>query len=110
MIFLAPEAPQSLRIASVDVTNVTIQWDRVNCVERNGPIDSYVVYHYPTSNPSDRDCQTISGTGDSNRKFILPGLPPQTSYTLEIEANNLPIRDPAWSSSHCESQHRYSPE
>ena len=85
-----------LRIASVDVTNITIQWDRVDCQDRNGRIDSYVVMYYPTSDPSEstRRAATVSGTGDSDRMFNLPGLPPRTSYTFQVEANNPLIRDP----------------
>ena len=94
MTLLAPGAPQSLRIASVDVTNITIQWDRVYCLERNGPTDYYVVVYYPTSYPSGIRATTISGTRDSDRMFSLPGLPPRTSYTFEVEAGNPLIRDP----------------
>jgi hypothetical protein len=96
LIFLlvVPGLVQSLRVGSVDVTNITIQWDRVNCVDRNGDIDSYFVIFYPTSNPSDRSAQTVLGTGDSDRMFRLTGLPPQTSYTFEVEASNPLIRDP----------------
>ena len=90
----APGPVQSLRVGSVDVTNITIQWDRVNCVDRNGRTDSYIVAFYPTSNPSDFDAQTIFGTGDSDRMFRLTGLQPRTSYTFEVEASNPLIRDP----------------
>ena len=83
---------QSLRIRSVDVTNITIEWDRVDCVERNGGIRSYDVFFYPTSNPSDRDAQAVLGTGDSNRMFSITALPPLTSYTFEVEANNPLVR------------------
>jgi hypothetical protein len=88
-----PGLVQSLRVGSVDVTNITIQWDRVNCVDRNGEIDSYIVIFYPTSNPSDRSAQTVSGTGDSDRMLSIAGLPPRTSYTFEVDANNPLIRD-----------------
>ena len=91
---LAPGLVQSLRVGSVDVTNITILWDRVNCVDRNGRTDSYFVIFYPTLNPSDRNGQTITGTGDSDRIFSLTGLPPRTNYTFEVEASNPLIRDP----------------
>ena len=92
--FSAPGLVQSLRMGSVDVTNITIQWDRVNCLERNGRIDSYIVIYYPTANPSERAAMSVLGTGDSNRMFRRTGLPPQTSYTFEVEANNPLVRDP----------------
>ena len=93
--FSAPGLIQSLRVGSVDVTNITIQWDRVNCVDRNGEIDGYFVNFYPTSStPSAFDATTITGTGDSDRIFSLTGLPPRTSYTFEVDAINPRIRAP----------------
>ena len=89
---LAPSAPQSLRVISVDVTNITIEWDRVDCLERNGNTDSYTVNYYPTSNPNERGGATISGTGDSDRMFSLTGLPPRTGYQFEVHANNPLVR------------------
>ena len=86
--------PQNVRIASVNVANISIQWDRVICQDRNGRTDSYVVFYYPTSDPSDKAAQTISGTGDSDRMFGLTGLRPSTNYTFEIEASNPLIRVP----------------
>ena len=77
---------------SVDVTNITIEWERVDCVERNGGIRSYDVLFYPTSNPSDRDIQIV--LENSDRAFSITALPPQTSYTFEVEANNPLARDP----------------
>ena len=92
LLFSAPGAVQSLRIRSVDVTNITIEWDRVNCVERNGGIRSYDVFFYPTSNPSDRDVQIV--LENSDRTVSITALPPQTRYTFEVEANNPLVRDP----------------
>lgn len=84
----APGMPQSLTPVSVSVANITIQWDRVNCRERNGPTDSYRVVYYPISNSSDRHTQTVVGTRDGDRVFSVTGLPPRTSYTFEIQASN----------------------
>ena len=80
--------PQSLTTTSVSVANITIQWDRVNCQERNGPTDSYRVVYYPTSNSSERHAQTVAGTRDGDRMFSVSGLPPRTSYTFEVQASN----------------------
>ena len=84
----APGMPQSLTTTSVSVTNITIQWDRVNCQERNGPTDSYRVVYYPTSNSSKRHAQIVVGTRDGDRMFSVSGLPPRTSYTFEVQASN----------------------
>ena len=70
------------------MTNITIQWDRVDCQERNGFTDSYRVVYYPTSDPSDRKARVLTGTGDSDRMFTATGLHPRTSYTFEVQASN----------------------
>ena len=89
----APGLVQSLSVSSVNVTNITIRWDRVDCQERNGRIDSYRLVYYPTlsSNPSDQVAQTLVGTGDNDRMFSITGLPPRTSYTFEVQASNTHI-------------------
>lgn len=87
----APGIPQSLTITSVSVANITIQWDRVNCQERNGPTDSYRVVYCPTSNSSKQHAQTVVGTRVGDRKFSVSGLPPWTSYTFEVQASNAVI-------------------
>ena len=84
----APGLVQSLSASSVNVTNITIQWDRVNCLDRNGETDSYRIVYYPTLDPSDRSARTVAGTIDSDRMFTVTGLPPRTSYTFEAQASN----------------------
>lgn len=80
--------PQSLRPASVNVTNITVLWDRVDCQQRNGFIDSYQVAYYPTDDTNATLIQTIYGTEDDDRIFIVSGLLPRTSYTFEVQAIN----------------------
>ena len=80
---------QSLNFSSVSVTNITIQWDRVACQDRNGVVDAYSVTYYPTEDSTDSTRQPISGTSDNNRMFTVTGLPPRTSYTFEVEAVNI---------------------
>ena len=80
---------QSLTASSMNVTSITIRWDRIDCQERNGHTDSYRVVSYPVSDPSVRaDALTILGTGDDNRIFSISGLPPCTNYTFEVQASN----------------------
>ena len=80
---------QSLTASSVNVTSITIRWDRVDCQERNGHIDSYRLIYYPVADPSVRtNVWTILGTGVDDRIFSLSGLPPRTNYTFEIQASN----------------------
>ena len=85
----APGLVQSITTSSVNVTSITIQWDRVDCQERNGHTDTYRLVYYPVSDPNVRtNALTILGTRDNNRMFSISGLPPRTSYTFEIQASN----------------------
>ena len=79
---------QSITTSFVNVTGITIQWDRVDCQERNGRTDGYRVIYYPASNPSDRVARLLVGTDNNDRIFTITGLPPQTSYTFEVQAAN----------------------
>ena len=93
MISLPQSAPglvQSLSVISMSVSSITIQWDRVDCRERNGRIDGYRIVYYPilSSNPNDRVPRTLVGTRDTDRVFSVNGLPPRTSYTFEVQASN----------------------
>ena len=89
---------QSLTTNSVNVTGITIRWDRVDCQERNGHTDAYRIVYYPTfsSDPNDRIAQIFSGTEDNNRILSITGLPPQTNYTFEVQASNtlIDVRGP----------------
>ncbi len=43
------------------VTNITIEWNEVECADRNGEITSYSVHYGPSSTlSSDRSVETIS--------------------------------------------------
>ena len=81
----APGLVQSLRVSSLNVTNITIKWDRVNCMQRNGPTDSYRV---SVNSPGTSMITPVLGTGEEDRMFTVAGLPPRTSYTFEIQAVN----------------------
>ena len=84
----APGLVQSLRVSSMNVTGITIRWDRVNCQDRNGRVGGYRIVYYPTSNPNDIVAQTPDGTEDNHRMLSITGLPPRTSYTFEVQASN----------------------
>ena len=83
-----------------DVTNVTIQWDRLDCRDRNGHISSYrVVYSSSAAPTTFIHAQLIPGTEDSDRLFTVTGLPPRSSYIFQVQASNalLDIRGTAGS-------------
>ena len=93
---LAPGLVQSLTTSSVNVTNITIRWDRVDCQERNGHTDGYRVVYYPTLSSNSRISRTLIGTGDNDRMFSITGLPPRTNYTFAVQASNpnIDVRGP----------------
>ena len=80
----APGLVQSLFVSSVNATSITIQWDRVDCQERNGHItDFYRVVYHPISNPQDFFVAWIFA-----RMLIVTGLLPRTNYTFRVHASN----------------------
>ena len=69
---------------AVGVTTITIQWDEVECADRNGDITSYRVRHGPSSTPSSD--RTLRDT--NSRTFNIGGRLIGTSYTFEVAALN----------------------
>ena len=87
LFFTAPNgAPQSINVTFSDFTNITIQWDRVACLQRNGEVNQYRIIYYPTSNSDDNTISLVNGTGYTDRMFIAVGLLPRTRYTFEVQA------------------------
>ena len=82
--FIAPSGPpQSLRIISTALSNVTIQWDEVSCLERNGPIGNYAItvtgLYYWTSTEGPLHYTT-------NRVHTVLNLQPHNTYTVTVRA------------------------
>ena len=87
LLYAAPTGvPQELNISSVNLTNITIQWDPVECSQRNGEIDGYRLIYYPTTNSNSN--QSVLIYGSDNRTFTVVGLQPSINYTLNLEAVN----------------------
>ncbi len=71
----------------VGVTTITIEWNEVECADRNGDITSYSVHYGPSSPPSsDRRTETISNP--NSRTFSVGGREIGTSYSFEVAASN----------------------
>ena len=62
--------------------NITLAWDELNCVDRNGVITGYRVQYGITT------LGTNSETSASDRTFTASGLVPLTSYMFRIAAVN----------------------
>ncbi len=69
------------------VTTISIEWNEVECTDRNGDITSYSVRYGPSSTPSsDRSVETISDP--DSRTFSVVGREIGTSYSFEVAAVN----------------------
>ena len=85
IIIIAPSgAPQGLNITHFDFTNVTIQWNPVECSQRNGEIDGYRLIYYPTINTGDNESILIDGSNTNT--YTVVGLQPRIYYTLVLGA------------------------
>ena len=90
-ITLAPtQGPVTVTCNTVNSTSITIQWERVQCNERNGQIQGYNVFYYQADDDaSEMISVNVSGVSESERMFTANGLLPLTSYTFEVRAFNM---------------------
>ena len=75
--------PPSVMMSSVTSSSITVQWDRVSCIDRNSEITGYTV-RYGQTGSTTTVMELVSGTSD--RMFTASGLIPRTSYTFEVAA------------------------
>ncbi len=67
------------------VTIITIEWNEVECADRNGNITSYNVRYGPSSIPSsNKSVETINDP--NSRTFSVGGREIGTSYSFEVAA------------------------
>ncbi len=75
VIFIAPSAPPRNVIRTTTSRSITVTWDTINCIERNGIITSYTVEFGPSGNPT-------MMTGITELTFTANRLTPFTNYTF----------------------------
>ncbi len=69
------------------VTTISIEWNKVECADRNGDITIYNVRYGPSSTPlSDRRVETISDP--ISRTFSVGGRDIGTSYSFVVASVN----------------------
>ena len=61
---------------------ITVQWEEVDCIDRNGLITGYRI-RTMTSGEDD-----MSKTVDDFREATISGLSPSTEYTVSVAAMN----------------------
>ena len=77
----APTASPTIISATSTSTTLTVQWDEVDCIDRNGDITGYSV-RAVTSGENDR-VETVD-----NREVTINGLTPSTVYIVSVAAVN----------------------
>ena len=78
-------APANFSLVSQTPTSVTVTWEPVLCMYRNGLITDYVI-KYKELNTGLVSNKTIEG--DKMRMFEITGLKPSTQYEIKIAAVN----------------------
>ena len=80
----APSAPpDSVMISEVTSSSITVQWEMVPCIHRNGDITGYSV-EYTRGGST----QTMRVTGGDATMTTIEGLLPSTTYSIVMAAVN----------------------
>ena len=88
-IYIAPTgAPQAFAATLEFSTNITVQWQRVICSERNSEITHYLLQYSLSLVGSDNIIKEVLGTDDSNRTYTANRLQPLSEYIFTIAAVN----------------------
>ena len=75
---IAPSGtPESISFSDVNLTSITVQWTEVPCSERNREITGYTVEY---------NSMVVAVPDPSNRRLVVGGLLPRTSYTFSVRA------------------------
>ena len=79
-------APDNLMASSITMSaSITVTWEPVPCMYRNGVITGYVIRYRELNNDS-VSVETI--TRDKTSVFKITGLKPSTQYEIEVAAIN----------------------
>ena len=86
--FSAPSAaPTSVSVPEEHVTSssITVQWEAVDCTDRNGDITGYSVWYGVQGSGS---TQTMNVSGGSVTEATISSLMPSTTYSIQVAAVN----------------------
>ena len=87
-LLLAPSGPPwNVRVTNNTSTTITVEWDGVDCLQRNTEITGYTARYNPHSRDG-RNEVSGDGTGASGGSVNLTGLSPSTSYTIQVAADS----------------------
>ena len=77
--------PTGIRSTTLNSTSITVMWDRLSCVDRNGEIIGFRIQYGITTLSTTGN---ITGISVSDRTFTASGLVPLTTYMFRIAAVN----------------------
>ena len=77
VLFTAPSRPPVVMPPTVSSRSITVNWNEIPCIQRNGRIIRYEVEFGPA----------VEGT-ISGRSFTANGLIPFTNYTFQVHGVN----------------------
>ena len=79
----APSEPPSNVGATSTSSTITVQWEMVPCIHRNGDITGYSVQY-----TGGRSTQTMSVPGGDTLMTTIEGVMSSTNYSIEVAAVN----------------------
>ena len=83
----------SLSAGTVTANSITVQWEEVPCLHRNGEITDYTV----VARTSGEDERVVNVNDGNARSATVSGLTPITQYTVSVAALNSAGTGPATS-------------
>ena len=80
----APSAPpDSVTVAGMTSSTLTVQWGMVPCIHRNGEITGYSVRY-----SGGGSTQTVAVSGADVTETTISGLTPSTEYSVQVAVVN----------------------
>ena len=79
-MFTGPGRVQNLRSTGATLNSITVTWDELNCVDRNGELTGYRIEYGTTTFDN---MERVTGTS-----FTATGLFPLTTYMFRVAAVN----------------------
>ena len=80
----APTDSPMPREGTVTTRSITIEWDELACIDRNGEIIGYIV----EARAGGTLIRTMNVNDGSAREATVSGLNPSTAYTVSLQAVN----------------------
>ena len=84
LISTAPSSTVLLSAGTVTANSITVQWEEVPCLHRNGEITGYTV----VARTSGEDDRVVHVNDADGREATVSGLSSDTQYTVLVAAVN----------------------